>query len=79
MRKVNLTFDEQETLDKVADFFHIDIEKIFEAYYETGVEDMRQAAIKECLKLARSESYYSDNIADDCAEEIQKINLKEAK
>lgn len=79
MRKIKTTIHFENLLDDLSPEFVLEINDILTAYYEAGVEDMRQAAIKECLKLAKSESYYSDNLADECAEEIEKINLKEAK
>jgi len=40
-----------------------------------GEKDMREKCQKVCLAVARSESYYSDNVGDECAEAISKIEI----
>lgn len=41
--------------------------------FKRGAEYMREASEKECLKIARSESYFSPNVGDDCAEAIRNL------
>lgn len=40
-----------------------------------GEKDMKTKCYDICIKVARSESYYSDNVADECAEEISKLEI----
>jgi hypothetical protein len=40
-----------------------------------GEKLMREKCQKVCIDVARSESYYSDNVGDECAEEISKIEI----
>lgn len=40
-----------------------------------GEKDMREKCQKACIDVARSESYYSDNVGDECAEAISKIEI----
>lgn len=40
-----------------------------------GEKFMRDKCHKVCLDVARSESYYSDNVGDECAEEILKLEI----
>lgn len=40
-----------------------------------GEKIMREKCRKVCLDVARSESYYSDNVVDECAQEISKIEI----
>lgn len=40
-----------------------------------GEKYMKEKCHKVCIDVARSESYYSDNAADECAEEILKLEI----
>jgi hypothetical protein len=40
-----------------------------------GEKLMREKCQKACIDVARSESYYSDNVGDECAEAIYKIEI----
>lgn len=40
-----------------------------------GEKYMKEKCHKVCIDVARSESYYSDNVADECAEEILKLEI----
>lgn len=40
-----------------------------------GEKYMKEKCHKVCIDVARSESYYSDNVGDECAEEILKLEI----
>lgn len=40
-----------------------------------GEKSMKEKCHKVCIDVARSESYYSDNVGDECAEEISKLEI----
>lgn len=41
--------------------------------FQRGAEFMRDASERACLEVARSESYYSPNVGDECAERVRSI------
>ena len=75
--KYNLTTPEFERIiDTLPASFVAHLDKMLVESYLEGARDMKEKAIKACIKVARSESYYSDNVGDECAEEISKLEVK---
>lgn len=75
--KYNLTTPEFERIiDTLPASFVAHLDKMLVESYLEGARNMKEQAVKACIKVARSESYYSDNVGDECAEEIGKLEVK---
>lgn len=67
-----------EALDEIAWWkkkYKEDCQEIRLVGRREGEKDMKEKCRKVCLDIARSESYYSDNVADECAQEIDKLEI----
>lgn len=75
--KYNSTTPEFERIiDALPASFVAHLDKMLVESYLEGARNMKEQAIKACIKVARSESYYSDNVGDECAGEISKLEVK---
>jgi hypothetical protein len=73
---IKTTPEFEKILDSLPPDFVAYLDKMLISYYEQGAKDMKDETIKACANIARSESYYSPNVADDCLEAISNITIK---
>jgi hypothetical protein len=76
MKYTSTTPEFERIIDTLPASFVAHLDKMLVESYLEGARDMKEKAIKACIKAARSESYYSDNVGDECAGEISKLEVK---